>query len=165
MEKVDAQNVDLMTIFNVRVQLDVVESLGGRFGVLDWNGDVLEMNADRFRAIVTPQDVFSSANKWRNESVVKETTGWTQTATDGDHYIEVKGSNWKYFVWPSDVNNSGTVTPVDTLRIINEIENRNFSNEDDWTLSSPDVVGQWPGLFYEQNGDGGRSTRRSKGDQ
>ena len=64
------------------------------------------------------------------------------------------GSAWQNIIRPSDVNNSGTVTAVDALAIINELAARNFSDPDTSAVIDPTLVPTFPDLYYDQSGDG-----------
>ncbi len=60
---------------------------------------------------------------------------------------------WQNAVSVSDVNNSGDVTALDALAIINELGARIFSDRDTSQLDDPLSVAHWPGAYYDQNGD------------
>ena len=154
LERIGDSNIDLSTVFDVKDQLTVSDSEPGAFKILDWNGETLSINGDRFHAFVSPLNQFSAASVWWNDEVISTDAGWTQIATDGNHSIEIEGSGWKNFVRPSDVNNSGDVTSLDALNIINELSIARYSDEESRQLLPISEVGQWPGAFYDQNGDG-----------
>lgn len=61
---------------------------------------------------------------------------------------------WQNPIQASDVDNGGTVTAGDALRIINELGRRLYSDGDTQQLDSPDATETWPGTYYDQNGDG-----------
>jgi hypothetical protein len=60
---------------------------------------------------------------------------------------------WQNVVKAGDVNNNGDVTAGDALVIINELARRAFSDPDTQFLDNPFGVAQWPGVYYDQNGD------------
>lgn len=60
---------------------------------------------------------------------------------------------WQNVVQASDVNNNGEISSVDALVIINELSRRVFSSSADGQLLNPQDVPQWPGQYFDQNGD------------
>ncbi|MCG8653359.1 MAG: dockerin type I domain-containing protein, partial [Pirellulales bacterium] len=53
-----------------------------------------------------------------------------------------------------DVNDDGSVTAGDALRVINELARRAFSSENTGQLADPANVSTWPDRYFDQNGDG-----------
>ncbi len=75
-------------------------------------------------------------------------------ATGGSEALEIDLPHaWQNVIQVSDVNNSGDVTAGDALVIINELARRAFSDADDQFLVDPQSLSQWPGVYYDQNGD------------
>ncbi len=60
---------------------------------------------------------------------------------------------WQNFLRVGDVNNDGSVSSSDALRIINELGRREFSDADTKELMDPLSVGVWPGAYFDHNGD------------
>jgi hypothetical protein len=60
---------------------------------------------------------------------------------------------WQNFLRVGDVNNDGSITSSDALRIINELGRREFSDADTNDLLDPLSVGVWPGAYFDHNGD------------
>jgi len=60
---------------------------------------------------------------------------------------------WQNFLQAGDVNNDGSVTAGDALRIINELDRRRYSDGDTQILHAPLSVGTWPDAYFDQNGD------------
>lgn len=64
-------------------------------------------------------------------------------------------ASWHNPIQPSDVDNGGTVTVNDALRIVNELGRRAFSSDaGSQPLVDPLTVDPWPGTYYDQNADG-----------
>ena len=62
--------------------------------------------------------------------------------------VETEGSSWHNFANPLDVNDSGNITPLDALLVINELNDPQFSDEDG---QLPDVASSPP--FLDANDD------------
>ena len=65
---------------------------------------------------------------------------------------------WHNLVSGSDINNHLTVSVLDALQIINELGRGSFTNLANGQLTDPGQVAEWPGLYYDQSGDGGLTT-------
>ncbi len=72
----------------------------------------------------------------------------------GDEMIEADLPRaWRNFLRPGDVNNDGSVTANDALRIINELGRRSFSDGQTQSLTDPLAVENWPNVYFDHNGD------------
>ena len=77
------------------------------------------------------------------------------TSPDAARTIEASvDSVWQNFVRPSDVDNNGTVNPVDALRIINELRRRDLLVEGSDQLIDPGQSDLSEMRYLDQNGDG-----------
>lgn len=72
----------------------------------------------------------------------------------GGEVIEASlASSWHNFLRPGDINNDGSITAADSLRIINETSRRDFSDADG-NLVDPAGLDQWPNAYFDHNNDG-----------
>ncbi|TWT84819.1 Dockerin type I repeat protein [Planctomycetes bacterium CA13] len=60
---------------------------------------------------------------------------------------------WRNLVDEQDVTNDGETSALDALRIINELNDRDYSALDG-TLTNPIDVESWPNQYFDVNGDG-----------
>ena len=98
---------------------------------------------------------FADADQWRmgNPMIVGDQFMIAIDHADGVTVESEVVHAWQNVVRISDVNNSGDVTAGDALRIINELSRREFSDGDTQNLDSPIDVVDWPGVYFDQNGD------------
>lgn len=76
------------------------------------------------------------------------------SASGGTETIEAKVPHaWQNFLQLGDVNNDGSVSAGDALRIINELGRRAFSDAQSNQLDDPDSFAEWPGVYFDHNGD------------
>jgi hypothetical protein len=61
---------------------------------------------------------------------------------------------WQNFVRPGDINNDGSTTALDALRIINELGQRLYSDATTFDLNDPTGLSEWPGVYFDKSGDG-----------
>ncbi len=75
-------------------------------------------------------------------------------ADGGDETLQTELPHaWQNVVKAGDVNNNGDVTANDALVIINELARRSFSDSGNEFLDDPLTIPEWPGFYYDQNGD------------
>ncbi len=103
--------------------------------------------------------VVSDAEDWRMSSPVMHDGQFHLVAnhatSGGTESIQADLPHaWQNFIRFGDVNNDGSVTAADALRIINELAWRIHSDPDTNALHDPLTVEQWPGIYFDQNGDG-----------
>ncbi|NNE01330.1 MAG: hypothetical protein HKN47_28790, partial [Pirellulaceae bacterium] len=99
--------------------------------------------------------LIDKANEWRLDDPIVVNNQFRLVAENqlGIERIEaVSDRPWQNFLNVSDINNNGAVTANDALVIINELARRLFS-EAVGTLKDPLDVPEWPGFYYDQNGD------------
>ena len=104
------------------------------------------------------QLIVSDASDWRLGDPLIGSGVFVVTANQiagGGERIEANVPRpWQNFLQASDVNNDGSVTVGDALRIINELDRRRYSDSITQILHAPLSVETWPGAYYDQNGDG-----------
>ena len=61
---------------------------------------------------------------------------------------------WQNVIDPNDVNNDGNVGARDALVIINELARNSVSNDVSGLLAAPEDLPVWPGVYYDQDGNG-----------
>jgi len=77
-----------------------------------------------------------------------------ENAVAGEAMIEADVPRpWHNFLRAGDVNNNGTVTASDALRIINELGRHEYFDQANQRLLDPLQVASWPGLYFDHNGD------------
>lgn len=60
---------------------------------------------------------------------------------------------WTNFLQRGDVDNNGQVAASDALSIINEVSRNQYSDPDTKQVKDPLSLPEWPGLYYDHNGD------------
>jgi hypothetical protein len=98
--------------------------------------------------------VFVDGEQWRMAAPTSVAGFSFSRVTLSDTFVQVDFvSPWQNLAQPSDVNNDGSVTAGDALRIINELSRRAFSDPDSLELNDPSSVSPWPNVYFDQNGD------------
>jgi hypothetical protein len=98
--------------------------------------------------------VFADGAQWRMAAPLDVAGFSFSVVTIAETFVQVDFvSPWQNLAQPNDVNNDGSVTAGDALRIINELARRAFSNPDTSLLDDPSTVSPWPGVYFDQNGD------------
>lgn len=146
---------------NLRFQnLDVID-IGDPFSttVVLEAAAVRAMDPDRGGVVVVGEsgDVveFADSPNWRMGEPIDVAGFVFRVANTFGTFVQFDfGSPWQNAVQPSDVNNDGTATAADALRIINELSRRNFSDGATGLLAGVSSLNEWPDLFFDQNGDG-----------
>ncbi len=99
----------------------------------------------------------ADAENWRLTDPVTRDGKFLITASNiaaGGETLEAEVPHvWQNLLQPSDINNDGSVTAGDALRIINELTRRAFSDGDSQNLMDPLDVEVWPSVYFDQNGD------------
>ncbi len=100
---------------------------------------------------------FQPADGWEmgTAQVVESQFYRSLVSTDASPAAEIyldAPTPWQNLLLPSDVDNSGSSTAVDALRVINELVNGSYSDETG-LLSDPLSVSVWPNLYFDVNGD------------
>lgn len=60
---------------------------------------------------------------------------------------------WQNLIQPSDVNDDGSVSPLDALLVINQLSTLQYTHGANAVFVNPSEVTQWPSRYYDQNGD------------
>ena len=132
----------------------MLKSQANDYEIAGHDGSSLNVQGDRFRAIVSGAERFVADKSWHIEHVEMQAGRVVQISTDGINRLLIEGSDWRNFVEPSDVNNDQSVSALDALTVINELKRRFYSDEATSVLSDPGVLSSGLGDFYDQNGDG-----------
>jgi len=100
--------------------------------------------------------VFTDEADWRmTEPIVNGEFLLTAThQTEGQQIVASVLRPWRNLVSASDIDNSGDDSAADALRIINALFRREFLVAEAEQLVDPSEVGDWPGVYPDQNGDG-----------
>jgi Dockerin type I domain/GEVED domain len=102
--------------------------------------------------------ILEDAEDWRLATPVKRDGKLLLTADNiagGGEQIEADLANaWHNFLRAGDVNNDGSVTALDALRIINELAQRLFSESGSQTLDNPFLLELFPDVYFDHNNDG-----------
>ncbi len=100
---------------------------------------------------------FGDADRWRMGQPLDRNGTFLLTASHVDSVMSQLVIETSHpFTNPlslSDVNNNGSVTPLDALVIINEIARQNRNLGRGLTLGAP-TLEDWRGLYFDQNQDG-----------
>jgi hypothetical protein len=102
--------------------------------------------------------VFSESTNWRMGAPTGTGNDFRLTAqtirgTSANLVINTTRP-WQNIIDVHDVTNDGIVDARDALRIINELNNQQFSNGTTQVLFDPSSVGDWPDSYYDVTGDG-----------
>ena len=115
---------------------------------------------DRLVSIVTGEDDVidvRDASDWRMTEPIRNGSFIVtadNSVSGGGEAIEAQVPHpWQNILRAGDVNNSGTVTALDALQIINELGRREFSSAGTSVLADPSSLGTWPGVYFDHNGD------------
>ena len=127
--RVDAASVAAL---NAEQTLLVKANTGDSIEFLD--SEVWRLGATRFVDGVFTRDVVSLDSS-------------ATIRTDVDTY-------WQNVIDPNDVNNDGDIGALDALAIINELARNSVSNEASGELAAPEDLPVWPGVYYDQDGNG-----------
>ncbi len=100
----------------------------------------------------------TDAADWRMAQPIVDDGSFVLTAGNaaagGAESIEaIVAHAWQNFLQPGDVNNDGEVTASDVLRIINELDRRDFSDNVTSDLPDPSTVALWPQTYFDHSGD------------
>ncbi|MGI9474867.1 MAG: GEVED domain-containing protein, partial [Rubripirellula sp.] len=120
---------------------------------------VREMDTDGGGVIIVgeanDQLRFDDGSNWRMGAPFDVAGFVFRIASLFDTFVQFDfGSPWQNVVQPSDVNNDGTATASDALRIINELARRDFSDSDTALLVDTTTLNTFTNLYFDQNGDG-----------
>ena len=111
----------------------------------------------QIESIATRDWIFSVPSQWRmGDAEILEGKFFRSAVWSGSDpalNVSIATTNaWSNLVQPADVDNSGEATAGDALRIINELRNRLYS-EDDGDTDLPEDYTVWPGLYFDVSGD------------
>ena len=106
--------------------------------------------------------LFADSSAWRMGSTVSEPTRFlrsVETAADSSRRVYLDWQrDWQNVIDSSDITNDGIVSAFDALVLINEVARGSVTNLLTGQLENPLNLAQWPGTYYDQNGDGIAST-------
>ncbi len=105
---------------------------------------------------VNDQIVVADADTWRLADPLVLDGIFMVTAKNiaGDEVIAAELSHaWRNFLRTGDVNNDGSITASDALRIINELDRREYSDRNTQDLTNLLDVVDWPNAYFDHNGD------------
>lgn len=125
----------------------------GRLVARNSDGQSVPVGGSSITLTVNPTDNFDSADDWRLEGTGTEDGSFIQRFSNGNFELVVKGSQWKNFVRATDVDSSGGTSARDALVIINELRRQQFIVESTEVLIDPALVEEFPGFFFDVNGD------------
>ena len=99
---------------------------------------------------------FNSAERWNlvDSRVIDGEFAHIIGTQEGDEQVNLlRPQPWQQPLSEFDINNSGVVTAGDALRIINELNQRNYSDSMTGNLVDPVTLKSWPGVYFDSNGD------------
>ncbi len=101
----------------------------------------------------------AAANEWRLTEPILHDGQWMLRASNsesgGNEMIEASVfRSWQNFLSITDVDNSGDVSALDALAVINELASRRYSAPTTGQAAEPTATEAWPGLYFDVNGDG-----------
>jgi hypothetical protein len=105
---------------------------------------------------VNDRIVVADADTWRlaDPVISDDTLMVTAINIAGDEVIAAELSHaWQNFLRTGDVNNDGSITASDALRIINELDRRAYSDRNTQGLMNPLNIANWPNAYFDHNGD------------
>ncbi len=101
--------------------------------------------------------MFTDVDAWRLSDPITQDGEFLLTARNiagGNESLEAGFAHpWQNFLRSGDVNNDGSVSASDALRIINELGRRQFSDQGTQSLQDPLSIANWPGVYFDHNGD------------
>ncbi|MCP4886973.1 MAG: DNRLRE domain-containing protein [Planctomycetaceae bacterium] len=100
--------------------------------------------------------IMNDVANWRMGEAILVADEFRLTAdslTGSEQLVVATPRPWHNPLQPSDINNNGDVSAADALVIVNELARQSVI-EADGTLVDPASLGQWPGIYYDQNHDG-----------
>jgi hypothetical protein len=116
--------------------------------------------ATKLLTIVGGQDdtiVIKDVDAWRMSDPFTRNGKFMLTANNiagGNESLEAELPHpWQNFLQNGDINNDGSVTVSDALRLINELARRDYSSDESQYLQDPLLVENWPNAYFDQNGD------------
>ena len=105
---------------------------------------------------------FDEVSNWRMGDVVNDSEKFLRsvhTVNDPSCLIYLDSANaWQNAVEPSDITNDGVVSVLDALVAINELARGAVTDLLTGQLDNPLDLVDWPGYYYDENGDGRLST-------
>ncbi len=143
-------------------QFELVDLSSGDANSVEINAAVVTAfspTEKRLRILSGPGDniLVADAPTWRLTDPINQSGTFLLTAANlagGNETLEVGVPHaWQNFLQAGDVNNDGSVTALDALRVINELGRRQFSDAETRVLLDPPSVVIWPGVYFDQNGD------------
>ena len=161
---------DTFVIGGHDVTLDLINQDTYRFTdmeVLDITGtspNTLTLNQATVLGVTDANDTLTVVSDF--DETVDLDMGWqiTGTAVDGGKFVRVLTNggatlrligprDWTNPINRLDTNGSGSVSPLDVLLIINELNNPQFSNSDRGLVDAANVT-TFPGFYYDTSPDG-----------
>lgn len=100
---------------------------------------------------------FTDEEDWRmSDLVVVEGQSLlsARNVMSGESVVFDNGMQWQNPIEFGDVNNDGSVSAGDALRIINELSRRDYSDGETGQLLDPASLEFFPGVYFDHNGDG-----------
>ena len=97
--------------------------------------------------------VLEDVDRWRMDAPITVNGGVmsvAKTITASEVAIQVTATPvWQNFVQPSDINNDGIVSALDSLQVINELSRRSFSSPLGELITAPQ---DWPDIYFDHTG-------------
>lgn len=101
---------------------------------------------------------FTDSAEWRMGIWLPASNGGMRVAEKpGEQALEIHldwPQPWKNVVNAFDINNDQLVSGLDALTVINEVSVGRYTDQATGMLLAPSQVDPWPGIYYDNNGDG-----------
>ncbi len=140
------QVIDLAAAGSATIVMDA----GVVVGLSPLNSSVLYKGTDEDRIL------FADAADWRMEAPIINGGSFQSRALNqftGEEILAEVPSAYYNLVDPSDVDDSGGLSALDALIVINELAGRRFS-DGTGAVVDPSTFDPWPDFYMDQNGDG-----------
>lgn len=122
--------------------------------------DLTVLDANEQRTVVVQMGkgdsmLFNEQSQWRMGEPVVEDTRFLRSAVSPGATILVDGPyDWQNVIQVCDVTNEGSVTALDALRVINELNSPAYHDRATAQLFDASTIAIWPGNYYDVTGDG-----------
>ena len=154
-------SIDFTDVLLSLTEFSVVDLSSGNANVVTLDVSAVASLAPASRELIITTDVndqiiVADADTWRLADPVISDNIFMVTAKyiAGDEVITAELSHaWRNFLRASDVNNDGSITASDALRIINELDRREYFDRNTQELMNPLDVAVWPNAYFDHNGD------------